>query len=43
MDSHLGYEKHFGNNRGNLRNCNFPKKIQTKQGESIINIPINKN
>jgi len=41
MDSQLGYEKHStaGNNTGNSRNGSFPKKIQTQHGESIIQIP----
>lgn len=45
MDSHLGYEKHsqMGNNTGNSRNGTFPKKIQTEHGESIIQIPRDRN
>jgi Transposase and inactivated derivatives len=41
MDAHLGYEKHSpeGNNSGNSRNGSFPKKIQTEHGESVIQIP----
>ena len=41
MDSHLGYEKHStaGNNTGNSRNGSFPKKIQTQHGESVIQVP----
>lgn len=41
MDSHLGYEKHSraGNNTGNSRNGSFPKKIQTEHGESVIQVP----
>lgn len=42
MDAHLGYEKHSteGNNSGNSRNGSFPKKIQTANGESVIQIPL---
>lgn len=45
MDSHLGYEKHSpdGNNTGNSRNGSFPKKIQTQHGESVIQIPRDRN
>lgn len=45
MDSHLGYEKHSpdGNNTGNSRNGTFPKKIQTEHGESVIQIPRDRN
>ena len=45
MDAHLGYEKHSsdGNNSGNSRNGNYPKKIQTEHGESIIEIPRDRN
>ena len=41
MDSHLGYEKHSTNgyNTGNSRNGKYPKTIQTEHGESIVNIP----
>ena len=41
MDSHLGYDKHSaaGNNTGNSRNGSFPKKIQTQHGESVIQVP----
>ena len=45
MDAHLGYEKHSsdGNNSGNSRNGSYPKKIQTEHGESIIEIPRDRN
>lgn len=45
MDSHLGYEKHSqtGNNTGNSRNGTFPKKIQTEHGQSVIQIPCDRN
>ena len=45
MDSHLGYEKHSqtGNNTGNSRNGTFPKKIQTEHGQSVIQIPRDRN
>lgn len=45
MDAHLGYEKHSseGNNTGNSRNGSFPKKIQTEHGESVIQIPRDRN
>ena len=45
MDAHLGYEKNSvkGNNSGNSRNGSFLKKIQTEHGESIINIPRDRN
>jgi Transposase and inactivated derivatives len=41
MDSHLGYGKHSpeGHNTGNSRNGSFPKKIQTQHGESVIQVP----
>lgn len=41
MDSHLGYQKHSveGNNSGNSRNRKYPKKIQTHYGESVIEVP----
>lgn len=41
MDAHLGYEKHSpeGNNSGNSRNGKYPKKIQTHYGESVIDVP----
>lgn len=41
MDAHLGYEKHSseGINSGNSRNGSYEKKIQTKHGESIIEVP----
>lgn len=41
LDAHLGYEKHSveGNNSGNSRNGKYPKKIQTHYGESIIDVP----
>ena len=45
MDAHWGYEKHSseGNNSGNSRNGSYPKKIQTEHGESIIEIPRDRN
>lgn len=45
MDAHLGYEKHStaGNNSGNSRNGSFAKKIQAEHGESIIQIPRDRN
>jgi putative transposase len=45
MEAHLGYEKHSpdGNNTGNSRNGSFPKKIQTEHGESVIQIPRDRN
>ena len=41
MDAHLGYEKHSpsGIHSGNSRNGSYEKKIQTKHGESIIEVP----
>ena len=41
MDAHLVYEKHSssGNNSGNSRNGSYEKKIQTHHGESIIEVP----
>lgn len=41
MDAHLGCEKHSssGINSGNSRNGRYEKKIQTKHGESIIEVP----
>ncbi len=45
MDAHRDYEKNFvtGNNTSNSRNGNYPKKIQTKHGESNISIPRDRN
>ena len=45
MDAHLGYEKNSvaGNNSGNSRNGNYPKKIQTEHGEAVISIPRDRN
>lgn len=45
MDVHLGYEKHSvaGNNSGNSRNGSYPKKIQTEHGESVIDVPRDRN
>lgn len=45
MDSHLGYEKHStdGYHTGNSRNGSFPKKIQTEHGESVIQVPRDRN
>ena len=41
MDSHLGYEKGSKEviNSGNPRNDSYPKKIQGKHGEAIIEVP----
>lgn len=41
MDSHLGYEKGSkeGINNGNSRNGSYPKKIQGKHGEAVIEVP----
>lgn len=41
MDAHLGYEKHSpsGINSVNSRNGSYEKEIQTKHGESIIEVP----
>lgn len=41
MDSHLGYEKGSkgGINTGNSRNGSYPKKIQGKHGEAVIEVP----
>ncbi|MDR0686767.1 MAG: transposase, partial [Dysgonamonadaceae bacterium] len=41
MDSHLGYEKHSasGNNTGNSRNGSFSKTICTEHGQSVIQVP----
>lgn len=45
MDAHLGYEKHSPeeHHTGNSRNGTFSKKIQTEHGESIIDIPRDRN
>lgn len=45
MDAHLGYEKNSiaGKNSGNSRNGNYPKKVQTEHGESVISIPRDRN
>lgn len=41
MDNHLGYEKHSnqGDHSGNSRNGSYKKQIQTEMGESIIQVP----
>ena len=41
MDNHLGYEKHSnqGDHSGNSRNGNYKKRIQTEMGESVIQVP----
>ena len=41
MDNHLGYEKHSnqGDHSGNSRNGNYKKQIQTEMGESVIQVP----
>ena len=41
MDNHLGYEKHSskGDNTGNSRNGSYKKQIQTEMGESVIQVP----
>lgn len=41
MDNHLGYEKHSnqGDHSGNSRNGRYKKQIQTEMGESVIQVP----
>ena len=41
MDNHLGYEKHSnqGDHSGNSRNGSYRKQIQTEMGESVIQVP----
>ena len=41
MDTHLGYEKHSnqGDHSGNSRNGSYKKQIQTEMGESVIQVP----
>jgi transposase-like protein len=41
MDNHLGYEKHSkeGDNTGNSRNGSYKKQIQTEMGESVLQVP----
>lgn len=41
MDNHFGYEKHsnHGVHSGNSRNGSYKKKIQTEMGESVIQVP----
>ena len=45
LDVHLVYQKNsaLGINSGNSRNGKYPKKIQTESGESIIDIPHDRN
>ena len=45
MDAHLKYEKNSaaGKNTGNSRNGSYPKKIQTKHGESVFSITRDRN
>ena len=41
LDNHLGYEKHSnqGDHSGNSRNGSYKKQIQTEMGESVIQVP----
>ena len=39
MDAHLGYEKHQKSDNENSRNGHTPKSILTSNGESVINMP----
>ena len=41
MDNHLGYEKHSnqGDHSSNSRNGSYKKQIQTEMGESVIQVP----
>lgn len=45
IEHHLGYSKHsaLGNNSGNSRNGYSKKTIKTKFGETVINIPRDRN
>jgi putative transposase len=45
MNEHLGYEKHSfkGNNTGNSRNGYSEKTIQTRFGNTIIDVPRDRN
>ncbi len=45
MDEHLGYEKHspVGDHSGNSRNGYSKKKVNTKYGESDLDIPRDRN
>lgn len=45
MDDHLGYEKNNieGNNSGNSRNGYSKKNIQTRFGETELNVPRDRN
>lgn len=45
LDEHLGYEKSSkeGNNSGNSRNGSYPKTILSEHGESVIEVPRDRN
>ncbi len=45
LSEHLGYEPHEakGRNSGNNRNGSYPRKIRTSEGETIIQVPRDRN
>ena len=45
LTEHLGYEKHDGRGRnsGNNRNGSYQKKVRTSSGQTVINVPRDRN
>lgn len=45
LTEHLGYERHEarGRNSGNNRNGSYPKKVRTSAGQTVINVPRDRN
>lgn len=45
LTEHLGYERHEGRGRnsGNNRNGSYQKKIRTSSGQTVINVPRDRN
>ena len=45
LTEHLGYEKHEGRGRnsGNNRNGSYQKTIRTSNGQTVINVPRDRN
>ena len=45
LTEHLGYERHErrGRNSGNSRNGSYPKRVRTSTGQTVINVPRDRN
>ena len=45
LSEHLGYEKHEarGRNSGNSRNGSYEKKVRTSSGETVVQVPRDRN